>query len=457
MALVSGAAVLPPLRHGGEVRSVAFSPDGRSIATGSNNGTARFWERATGEPAADEMALSGRLIHLYYSPDGERLLTLEAARHGPIPASLWDSRTGRRVASLPDTGAVYFAGFSPDGRHVQTVTQPAGRVQVWRTSDGRPVSGADWASFDIAAFRSNTELIMVGAQSIEVRGLDGRAIATYSAGVRGAGGLSVTTDGATFVVSTDAGTMHVFTLRDSLAPRFPPWRLPGSISAKAVSPDNRWFVGASWQQQMRVWSLQTGEPVTPQRALSLLPLSASFSPTGSSFRISGQGARGWELHPDTRSADVLEKLAQLFSGQEVAGTDLVPLPVNRLIDLAEDRELTAAMTPPEGRNWRWMVANEHLAQRNWAAAESVLAVLAKDPQTIGEVSAAHGHALAELARWSEAQQAFRVALARRPDWTELIYYEALARAAGGDPGAIETACARALQEFGATRNPDRAH
>src|SRR4030095_16924034 len=33
---ISGEAVLPPLRHGGEVRSVAFSPDGRSIATGSN-------------------------------------------------------------------------------------------------------------------------------------------------------------------------------------------------------------------------------------------------------------------------------------------------------------------------------------------------------------------------------------------------------------------------------------
>jgi serine/threonine protein kinase/WD40 repeat protein len=453
---ISGEAVLPPLRHGGEVRSVAFSPDGRSIATGSDNRTARFWDRPTGEPATNELALSGRLIHLQYSPDGQRLLTLEADEHGPIPASLWDTGTGRRVASLPETGAVYYAGFSPDGRLVQTVTQPAGRVQVWRASDGRPVSAATWDSFDVAAFRSNTEIVMAGAQSIEVRGLDGKIIASYPVGIRGAQDVSVTTDGRTFIVPTDAGTTHVFTLGESLVPRFPPWRLPGAPTAGALSPDNRWFVGATWRQ-MRVWSLQTGEPVTPERALLRLPLSASFSPAGSSFQVSGAGVRRWELQADTRSARVLEKLAQLFSGHEVTGTELAPLPIDRLIDLAKDPELAGTLTPSDGRRWRWLVANEYLAQRNWAAAESSLAVLATDAGAIWEVLSAHGHALAELGRWTESAAAFTRALARRPDSTELMYYAALARAAGGNAGAIQTECAAALQKFGATRNPDRAH
>src|SRR4029453_10897703 len=135
---------------------------------------------------------------------------------------------------------------------------------------------ATWDSFDVAAFRSNSEIVMAGAQSIEGRGLDGKIIAIYPVGIRGAQDVSVTTDGRTFIVPTDAGTTHVFTLGDSLAPRFPPWRLPGALTAGALSPDNRWFVGATWRQ-MRVWSLQTGEPVTPERALLRLPLSASFS------------------------------------------------------------------------------------------------------------------------------------------------------------------------------------
>jgi hypothetical protein len=208
---------------------------------------------------------------------------------------------------------------------------------------------------------------------------------------------------------------------------------------------------------MRVWSLQTGEPVTPQRALFALPLSASFSPTSSSFQVSGVGARRWEFQADTRSARVLEKLAQLFSGHEVTGTDLVPLPVDRLIDLAKDPELAGTLTPSDGRRWRWLVANEYLAQRNWAAAESSLAVLATDAGAIWEVLSAHGQALAELGRWTESAAAFTRALARRPDSTELMYYAALARAAGGNPGAIESECAAGLQKFGATRNPDRAH
>ena len=454
---ISGEAMLPPLRHGGVVRSIAFSPDGRSIATGSNNSTARFWDGATGEPAANEMAPTGRPVRLFYSPDGQRLLALEADQD-VIPASLWDSRTGRRIASLPETGAVSVASFSPDGRHVQTVTQPAGRVQVWRASDGQPVRGADWAPFDTAAFRSNTELVMVGAQSIDVRGLDGRAVATYPTGVRGAESVSVTTDGATFVVGTAGGTTHVFTLSDSLVRRFPPWRLPGRSVAAELSSDNRWVVGVSFQRQMRVWSLQTGEPITPQRTLApALPLSASFSPTGPSFLVSGPGAQRWDLHPDTRSINVLEKLAQLLSGHELTGTDLAPLPASRLIGLAEDRELAAAIRAPDPRNWRWMVANEHLARRNWAAAEPVLATLTADAEAIWEMHAADGHALAELGRWAESAEAFRKALARRPDWTELIYYEALARAGGGDAGAIDAACTAALHKLGATRNPDRAH
>jgi hypothetical protein len=39
----------------------------------------------------------------------------------------------------------------------------------------------------------------------------------------------------------------------------------------------------------------------------------------------------------------------------------------------------------------------------------------------------------------------------------LVYYEALARTGGGDGAAIDTACIEAIQKFGATRNPDRAH
>jgi predicted Zn-dependent protease len=65
--------------------------------------------------------------------------------------------------------------------------------------------------------------------------------------------------------------------------------------------------------------------------------------------------------------------------------------------------------------------------------------------------------LAELGRWKEATVAFEAALRRRPDWTELRYYRAMARRGGGDADAVHRECAAALAESGGTRNPDRAH
>jgi hypothetical protein len=171
--------------------------------------------------------------------------------------------------------------------------------------------------------------------------------------------------------------------------------------------------------------------------------------------VGGLGVR--QLHADLRSAPVLDKAARLFSAHEVIGTDLAALPVDRLLELATDAELVRSVTPVEDWKWRWMIANAYLAGRNWAAAEPVLATLASDAAAIWEVHAAHGHALAELGRWPESAAAFAKARTRRTDSTELMYYESRARAAAGDARANESGCRAALQTFGDTRNPDRAH
>jgi tetratricopeptide (TPR) repeat protein len=259
----------------------------------------------------------------------------------------------------------------------------------------------------------------------------------------------------TIVVPTTDGALHVLRAGAGLDVLFPPLRLTGQITAAGISHDGRWLAAASSARRAQVWSLETGDAVSPQRSVGALPLTASFS--GSRFQVSGLDASVRNLRPIGGSNETLTKLARFLSGYELTGSHLVPIPVARLIALARDPELAVVIARSDDARWQWLAATTHLSGGAWAAAEAVTGAMVRDSGARWEVWAARGAALAELGRWKEAEQAYGHALARRPDWTELHYYRALARAAQGDGGAIQTDCAAVLESLGATRNPDRAH
>ena len=448
--------LVPPLRHGGDVITVTFSNDARLIATASGDGSARLWDAATGEPVSSELRHStGAIKDIAFSPDGRRLLTFGKIAPSPSNATIWEVPTGRLLVTLPETMSAFRGGFSPDGQYFVTVAAVPPRVQVWQTNDGAPQLVSTWPGFDAATFVSNQQIAIASAQSLEIRDLDGRSThkpltipqseAIVASGAR-----------ASLVVPTKSGAIHIVDRRD-LSSRFPPLRLPGGVTAADASRDGRWVVGTSWERRARVWSMETGEPVTPERTMALLPFAASFAPARSQVQISGAGAAIWDLAADPRPIPVLERLALWLSGHELIGTQLVPLSIDRLIDLSDDVQVATVARAHAERDWQWMIANQHMSRGTWRAAEAVLKPLVADPNAAWETQTAYGSVMAELGRWAEAQSAFALACKRRPDSTELMFYEALARLAGGVTTAVDESCQAAMQQFSTTRNPDRAH
>ena len=129
--LRQGVPLLPhavgrQIRHQGPVQAVAFSPDGKRLATASSDGTAGVWEAATGQPVftLKPAGVNDRVSALAFSSNGAFLATASSSG----TAKVWDATSGQPIEQLI-TKRVQSVAFSADGGYLATVSEAG--ADVW--------------------------------------------------------------------------------------------------------------------------------------------------------------------------------------------------------------------------------------------------------------------------------------------------------------------------------------
>jgi WD40 repeat protein/transcriptional regulator with XRE-family HTH domain len=250
-ALDDGQEILRmPMGFNNVVYQVAFSPDGMQVATSSADGVVRTWQ-VTKSWQDDGLSHSDSVIAVAFSPDGRYL----ASSAGTI-AHVWDAHTGAELQRLEHPALAWALHFSPDSRYLATSSFD-GYGRIWDVATGQ----------EVKRFLHGARERIYGVRF----NLDGSLLAT--AGLKG--GVKV------WDVASGGVTMEV--MHDSAA---------GYLR---FTPDGKYLISGSVDHTARVWDLATGHEV--QRMTADSPLyELDITPDGR-YLAGGDDhdARVWDL------------------------------------------------------------------------------------------------------------------------------------------------------------------
>jgi RNA polymerase sigma factor (sigma-70 family) len=152
--------------HTGRVNRPAFSPDGKTLATGSQDMTLRLWHVETGKELRQiDIKDSCEAV---FAPDGKTLATF-SSRGGPQDSGVrvWDVKTGMLVYSLQGAFRPF---YSPDGTLLAATNQKTSTIHLWNPETGKEIRHWQVTSLGRSyAFSPDSKIIAAAAGSSIIR------------------------------------------------------------------------------------------------------------------------------------------------------------------------------------------------------------------------------------------------------------------------------------------------
>ena len=291
----TGRNIKTLIGHTYSIKSVSFSPDGNTIASGSLDGTVRLWNIDTGllKTFRGDTSIS-------FSPDGKIIAT--GSEDGTV--RLRDVDTGRSIKTLTGTGRVYSVSFSPDGNTIasgnNTVNHTVGRFEF-----------ANW-DYPIRLWDANT----------------GRNIKTLTGHTEGVNSVRFSPDGNTIASGSDDCTVRLWDANTgkniktltgdtfSLGVNSVSFSPDGNTIASINYTTHRTFGGAEdWEHPVLLWDVNTGRHIKTLTGHTRGVNSVSFSPDGNTI-ASGSAddtVRLWDVNTGRHIRTLIGHTSSVFS------------------------------------------------------------------------------------------------------------------------------------------------
>jgi RNA polymerase sigma factor (sigma-70 family) len=271
--------VLAP-EHG--VDGIAFARDGKLLAGAGMDGAVLLWDAATGREVRRLEGHRRQVKGIAFSPKGDRLLSGDAA-----VARLWDVDTGKVLHVLDvGEGGVGVAGYSPDGRLV-AASDVKGTVFVWKADSGKPLHqlrGEGNYVHALAFSPDGTALVtaVLNGPAAVWDVTTGKRLPPLPGQQRDVQSLAFAPDGKLLATGSGYGQLHLW----DWPARKERWHTVAHadrVQSLSFTPDGKTLASGSAETPIRLWDVTTGKPLCPTAGHQERVTAVAYSADGSTI------------------------------------------------------------------------------------------------------------------------------------------------------------------------------